>query len=332
MVSRIRAAALASAAVVAVALTAQPTSAPAQDSVSVGGWSQNTTSGGSGPMNGCTVVANPAFLGFSCGGHGSGSVNVRKVLSNWPGPSACWGEREKPSWDVPLTEVELKAVGQENSDETTWYWHYYVSSGIDQEANIFAPKIETSLKAVHPPEQPCTLTSSLATYLRPYGAYTSVMRPIVATSPAGHPRVNSWVSFFNANGQDHVEVNDHRVPDVTLVADLVSTKVYPYGQTGGHTFTCEGGGYQAKKGEGPRDVPNSEGGCWFKYERSSDDQFTGDRYEGRFAAKMETHWDVRLVTDEGTFTTLDGSGEGLEFDKPGVSRLQVTQVEAVVVR
>lgn len=283
--------------------------------------------GGNGRRVGnCYVVASPRYLGFSCGGSGSNDINVKEILGK--------NGDEHPCWNVALTDSELKAVGHENTDDYTYYWEFCVTDGISIEANIFKPRIRTSLVRLFKGQEPKTLTSKLARYLEPYGSYGAVPEPIVGTSPSDHPRVNTPVSFYDLNKRPDVTIVDPRVAGVKLVASVASTRVYPYGQDPGQygetgsDYTCDGFGYVAKRGETERDHPNSKGGCWFTYDRASYDagsEAVGD--EGRFAAKMETHWNVKLVTPDGTFSPPD-----LNFDKPGTSNIQVTQVKALVVR
>lgn len=304
-----------------------PQAARAEGSSVAEGWDQKSAR--STNTGGCNVVASPAYFGFSCGGKG-GSSNRPPVSKLLPGPPY----DETPCWHVPLSQVELDAVGKQNTDDLKWFWRYSVWTGISVADNVFEPRIETTLVPLTPQQERnrCKLTATLLSYLTNFASYSTVPRPIITSSPAAHPRVNSYVSFFDASGKDEVTVTDARAPGLRLVASLDYTTVYPYGYGKGHQFKCEGGGHRAKEGEEPQtdkaaEALNKKGGCWFKYDQASYDQYQRSDYKGYFPAKMETHWTVQLL-DAGA----PQLATPLDFDKPGVSQIQVTQVKAVVVR
>ena len=260
-----------------------------------------------GQVGNCSVVSSPSYLGLSCGTGSGNVVQVAETLGKDPVPE-CWHEA--------LTAAELSAMNVVNtpgSDGTTWYWKRCVT-GISKHPNKFDPEFTIQLDQLKGSDTPTTLTDNQQLLISWSGKDRTIPSPIAGVSPMAHPRVGAQVSFFD--GSLLVPLVDAGA--VQLKAHVTSISVQPLGNGLEPTVDCDGKGYVAQRGDTPDNHPEA---CWFKYLRSSAGEADND-----YDAWMTAHWVVEVSDDGGaSWTTFN------QFDKSQITRIPVTEIEALVV-
>jgi hypothetical protein len=261
-----------------------------------------------GQVGHCSLVSSPSYIGAACGTKVDGIVFVAQILGKDPVPD-CW-HRE-------MSAGELAAMGLANEpgpEGYTWYWRWCVT-GISKDPNRFDPKYTVRPEKLDHGVKPKTLTKRQKDLISLDDGEGTVPVPIAGISPADHPRVGAWVSFFDGN-YEPVVVN---VWGMQIRAEVESMTVEPLGKGRGDSFTCRGSGYKAKAGDTPA---NTSSDCWYKYLRSSAGQ-----PDEEYQVNLITHWNVRYSTDWGaTWQHFDS------FDKEQVTPVPVTEVQSLVVR
>ena len=264
-----------------------------------------------GTVKNCAIVSSSSYLGMSCAGSNTGGRTIKQIL----------GDSEVPGcWDEPLTEAELVAMNVENSpgpDGWTYYWEKCLS-GIDPKTKTLEPdgiKITVGLVRIDNGDPVKTLDHNQQELIDGYADRGNIPVPVAGVSPADHPRVGGDVSFFDGTpGSLQVAFGS-----VVLRARIDSIDIEPLGSGRPPEISCPGTGIVA----GPGDTPESEpGGCWYRYLRSSAGQ-----PQDSYPVQITAHWTVESSADGGaTFTVFN------RFTKAAVTRVPVTEIQALVVR
>jgi hypothetical protein len=260
----------------------------------------------------CTVVSGPQYLGLACAGRGNDTRTVRQILGPDPVPDC---------WDTRVTDTELAAMHLENQpgeNGWTYYWRRCLS-GVDKETKTLEPggmQIETELVRLPNGEDPKTLTRRQHNLVDGLGDNGNVPTPFAAISPSDHPRVGANVAFWNTSAGE-VDVT---AGAVTMRARVVRTYVEPLGKDKAPRIDCAGNGTRVVRGQVPTEGDDI---CWYKYLRSSAAQ-VDDVYH----VQITSHWvvDISATGLPGTFIRFD------EFDKSAITRVPVTEIQALVVQ
>lgn len=265
-----------------------------------------------GTFQSCTVVSGPSYLGLACAGKGNDTRSVKEILGKDDVPD-CWHDR--------VSDAELAAMHLENKpgpDGWTYYW-YRCLTGVDKKTKTVEPggmHIETELVRLPNSEDPITLTDNQHDLVDGLSGSGNVPAPFAAVSPSDHPRVGQHVAFWNTSPGE-VTVN---AGAVTLRAHVVRTTVEPLGKGVAPTVSCAGNGTRVERGQRPTEGDDI---CWYKYLRSSAAQV-----DGVYHVPITSHWVVDISASglPGTFIRFD------EFEKSAVTRIPVTEVQALVVQ
>ena len=264
-------------------------------------------------VNNCSVVSSPSYLGLSCAGGEWNKHSIKETLD---------GDKLPHCWHDKMTPAETEAMNLDPEGGSTWYW-WRCMEGVDPQTLTVGPdgvSFTTGWIPVKDGDAIITLTHNQELLVAMFDKDGQIPSPVAGVSPMAHPRVGSWVSFFDGTPGS---VEPLTAGKVQLKAGVVSLKVEPLGE--GITepssvdlpLTCSGTGYRAHRGDAPDTAP----GCWFRYERSSAAQPAQ-----AYAARITAHWLVQVSADGGaSWTTFN------EFDKSQITTIPVTEIEALVV-
>ena len=260
----------------------------------------------------CTIVSGPTYIGGVCAGEGNKGRTVKQILGDDPVPDC---------WDDKASDAELAAMDKQNvsgPDGYTYYWHRCLT-GVDKKTKTVEPggmHIESGLVAIPNGTPPLTLTQHQQDLVDGLADSGNVPTPVAVVSPSDHPRVGLDVAFFNASPGELTV----RPLGAVIRAHVVHTSVEPLGKGVLPTIGCPGNGTVARPGQTPAE---GDGLCWYKYLRSSAGQ-ADDVYH----VQITSHWvvDISPTGEPGTFERID------EFDKSAISRMPVTEVQALVVQ
>ncbi|NNM44397.1 hypothetical protein [Knoellia koreensis] len=264
-------------------------------------------------MRNCSVVSSPSYLGVSCGSASGGGLTVKEILGKDPVPE-CWNER--------LTASELDAMGLANTSGqpggASWYWERCLK-GIDPKTYKIGPdgiSFTIGLVSIKDGDPLTTLTERQRKLVEFKGADQQIPPPIAGVSPAAHPRVGGWVSFFDGSP---AEVTASGGGAVVLRARVTSLEVAPLGEDDPARVSCSGTGVKAVKGDNPTTKPD---GCWFKYTESSAAQ-----PDQKYPVKMTANWAVEVSASgpNGPFTPFN------TFSKSQITTVPVTEIQSIVV-
>ncbi|HEX7716495.1 MAG TPA: hypothetical protein VF416_04340 [Marmoricola sp.] len=259
----------------------------------------------------CTIVSGPQYIGGVCAGSGREGRTVKEILGKDPVPDC---------WDDPVDPDDLAAMGKHDipgPEGYTHYWHRCLT-GVDKKTKTLQPggmHIDTTLITIPNVTPPTTLTHNQHVLVDGQYRRGIVPTPVAVVSPSDHPRVGLDVAYLDGS-DGKLDVSPL---GAVIHAYVDHIYVEPLGVGAGPTVDCPGTGKPARPGQTP--VPG-DGLCWYRYLRSSAGQ-PDDLYRVRITA----HWvvEISLSGDAGTFERLD------DFTKSGISRIPVTEVQALVV-
>ena len=264
-----------------------------------------------GTVKNCAIVSSSSYLGMSCAGSSNNGHTVKEILGSSDVPGC---------WDEPLSDTELVAMNVQNSPGPqgwTYYWEKCLS-GIDPKTKTLEPggiSISLELKRIEHGDPVKTLDANQQQLVDGLAQHGNIPVPVAGVSPSDHARVGQDVSFFDGT-PDVVQV---AVGSVLLRAHIESIDVEPLGAGRPAKVSCPGTGIVAQAGDTPQSRPD---GCWYRYLHSSVGQ-QNDSYPVQITA----HWVVESSADGGaTFTIFN------RFTKSAVTRVPVTEIQALVVR
>ena len=268
-----------------------------------------------GSAAGCSLVAGPNYVGASCGkGRDRNGRTVREILGDDPVPD-CWQE--------PLSESELRSVGEANVDGPdgyTWVWERCLA-GIDKKTKKLEDggiKITVELKKWPNGSAMTSLTTNQQQLIDRNDASGMIPTPVAIISPSYRPRVGQPVWFRDGTPADQTDF-EVQVGPVTLRPHIVSIDVHPLGYGRGDEFSCDGTGVAAEPGYTPSAHPE----CSYKYQHSSATQ-----ENHTYPVMMVAHWQVDLNVQTGGGTQ---SSVFATFQKSQITAVPVTEIQTVVV-
>lgn len=257
----------------------------------------------------CRAIAGPAHIGLVCSA-GTGGRPVEEVIEQ-----ILDGDPVPECWHAPLTEAELRSLGLAQR-RPAWVWVSCLT-GIDPRTFRVDPdgvQVRRHYQPV-PEDELIEVTERQQRLIDHFSGHRSVPAPILGLSPHPIAVVHSDASFFNAGaelGEHEIEV---RVADlgVQLRGRVLGIEVVP---GDGTRLACAGNGHRARPGQGPQDLP---GGCWHSYGAAS----LGLPLDA-FEAELTSRWLVEINRGHGW-------EEFHQFDKITPSRVQVNEIQAIVV-
>lgn len=264
-----------------------------------------------GTVKNCAIVSSSTYLGMSCAGSDHGGKTVKQILGSSDVPGC---------WDEPLTDAELVAMNVHNEpgpDGWTYYWEKCLS-GIDPKTKTVEPggiAISVGLLPIQNGDPVKTLDARQQELVDGLAKNQNIPSPVAGVSPADHARVGGDVSFFDGTpGLVQVAVGS-----VLLRARVESIDVEPLGRGRAPMINCAGTGLVAHAGDTRESRPE---GCWYRYLHSSAGQPMDE-----YPVQITAHWVVESSADGGaTFKPFN------QFTKSAITRVRVTEVQALVVQ